>query len=78
LGRGDAAVLVFRSQATGEGVLFSDMFNVMRINPEGKKFDRGECCGCVRVRVLCRWQRCAAALTHPHNRVVSLVAVVRI
>jgi hypothetical protein len=54
------------------------MFNVMRINPEGKKFDRGECCGCVRVRVLCRWQRCAAALTHPHNRVVSLVAVVRI
>lgn len=25
------------------GVLFEDIFNVKDIDPEGKKFDRGEC-----------------------------------
>ncbi|CAN0201545.1 unnamed protein product [Ectocarpus fasciculatus] len=27
------------------GVLFEDIFEVGKLNPDGKKFDRGECLG---------------------------------
>lgn len=36
------------------GVLFEDIFNVKDIDPEGKKFDRGELCRASRVVIAAR------------------------